>query len=61
MRRHAQTEAPDPPHRHFRRKKPLRKRRHLVTDPGGVGIQIRAEARACPTCFKAARPIEPRP
>ena len=60
-RRFAQTEPPDPERQRPRRKKPLRKRRHLVTDPGGVGTQIRGEALACPTCFAAARPIDPRP
>lgn len=59
MRRFAQTEAPDPQparakHARPRSKKPQRKRRHLVTDPGGFGMQIRAQARACPTCYAAA-------
>jgi len=59
VRDRAQTAPPDP-----RRRVPQRRRRHMVTDPGGSGTAIVRVARACPQCAqregqKAEKPDAP--
>jgi hypothetical protein len=56
VRRHAHTAPqsawPDP-------LKPQRKRRHLITDIGGKGTQIRTQIRVCGRCHaQAEKPAE---